>query len=175
MVRPMLSDRCLSVLSITLVYCGQMAGWIRMKLGMRVGLGPGHIVLGGEPAPPATKGQSHPAANFRPISVVPNGWIDQDATWYAGRPRPRRLCGRCGHPPQKGAELPIFGPCLLRPNGCVDQDATWYGGRPRPTRTRHCVRWGPSSPPLQGHSPQFSAMSVVAKRLDGLRCHLVLR
>jgi len=21
----------------------------------------------------------------------PNGWMDQDATWYWGRPRPRRL------------------------------------------------------------------------------------
>jgi len=25
---------CLSVLSVTLVYCGQMAGWIKMLLGM---------------------------------------------------------------------------------------------------------------------------------------------
>jgi len=42
----MLSDRCLSVcLSVTLVYCAQMVGWIKMKLGMSVGLGPGHIVL----------------------------------------------------------------------------------------------------------------------------------
>ena len=27
--------------------------------------------------------------------------------------------------PQKGAESPIFGPCLLWPNGWMDQDATW--------------------------------------------------
>jgi len=38
----------------------------------------------------------------------------------------------------------------------MDQDATWYGGRPRPKR--HCVTWGPSSPPIKGHSPQFSAI-----------------
>jgi len=49
-VRPMLSDRCpvlscpvllscLSVyLSLTLVYCGQTVGRIKMKLGMQVGL-----------------------------------------------------------------------------------------------------------------------------------------
>jgi len=45
-VRPMLSDRCLSCrgLSVTLVYCGQTAGWIKMPLGMEVCLGPGHIV-----------------------------------------------------------------------------------------------------------------------------------
>ena len=32
----------------------------------------------------------------------------------------------------------------------------------------------PVPPPLKGHSPlNFQPMSVVAKRLDGLRCHLV--
>jgi len=34
------------------VYCGQMAGWIKMPLRMEVGLGPGHVVLDGDPAPP---------------------------------------------------------------------------------------------------------------------------
>jgi len=38
----------LSVLSVTLVYCGQTVAWIKMKLGMQVGLGPGHIVLDGD-------------------------------------------------------------------------------------------------------------------------------
>jgi len=59
-VRPMLSDRCLSVvsvlsvlscLSVALVYCGQTAGWIKMKLGMQVGLVPGHVVLDGTHLP----------------------------------------------------------------------------------------------------------------------------
>jgi len=39
-------------------------------------------------------------------------------------------------------------------NGWTDQDQTWHAGRPQPWP--HCVRWGPSSPPLKGHSPQFS-------------------
>ena len=38
--RPTLSDRCLSILSaclsVTLVYCGQTAGWIKMPLGAEV-------------------------------------------------------------------------------------------------------------------------------------------
>jgi len=42
-----------------------MAGWIKMSLGMEVGLGPGDFMLDGDPAPP------------------------------------------------KGAQPPIFGPCLL--------------------------------------------------------------
>jgi len=55
-VRPVLSDRCLSCLSVclsvTLVYCGQTVGWTRMPLGMEVGLAPGHIVLDGDTAAP---------------------------------------------------------------------------------------------------------------------------
>jgi len=44
-VRPMLSDRCpvlssLSVLSVTLVYCGQTVEWIKMKLVIQVGFSP---------------------------------------------------------------------------------------------------------------------------------------
>jgi len=35
----------LSVLSVPLVYCGQMLGRIKMKLGIQVGLAPGHTVL----------------------------------------------------------------------------------------------------------------------------------
>jgi len=59
--------------------------------------------------------------------------------------------------PPKGRSPPIFGPRLLWPNGCMDQDAAWYGGRSRPTR--HCVRWGPSSPSPKGAQlTQFSAI-----------------
>jgi len=41
----------LSCLSVTLVYCGQTVGRIEIKLGIRIGRGPGHIVLYGDPAP----------------------------------------------------------------------------------------------------------------------------
>jgi len=40
------------------VWCGQTAGWIKMSHGTEVGLGPGHMVLDGDPAPPAQKGNS---------------------------------------------------------------------------------------------------------------------
>jgi len=108
------------------VYCGQTAGWIKMALGTEVGLGPVHIVLDGDTAPL----------------------------------------------PQKGAEPPCFDPSLLWPKGWMHQDATWYGGRPQPRRL--CVRWGPSPyPKKSGAPPNFRPTSIVAKRLHGSRCHLV--
>jgi len=152
----------------------------------------------------------------------PNGWMNRDETWRAGRPRPWPHCvvwgpsspSPKGHSPaifsphllwpmagwinmplgreigldpsnilldkdpaplpKRGQNPPFFGPCLLWANGWVDQDATWIGGRHRPRW--HCVRWGPSSPPTKRWQPPiFQLMSVVAKRLDGPRCHLVRR
>ena len=49
---------------------------------------------------------------------------------------------------------PVLSVCDFRalwPNGCTDQDETWHAGRSRPWP--HCVRWGPSSPPVKEHSP----------------------
>jgi len=62
-----------------------------MKIGMQVGLGPGHIVLDGDPASHPPKGQTGTAPIFGPYQLRPNGCMDQDATWYGARPRPRRL------------------------------------------------------------------------------------
>jgi len=39
-----------------------------MKFGMEISLDPGHIVLGGDPAPPLQKRGTAP--NFRPMSIV---------------------------------------------------------------------------------------------------------
>jgi len=48
---------CLSVcLSVTFVHCAQTLGRIKTKLGMQVGLGPGYIVLDGDPAPLPQRG-----------------------------------------------------------------------------------------------------------------------
>jgi len=96
----MLSIRCLS---LTFVQCGQTVGRIKMKLGVQVGLGPGNIVLDWNPAPPPPKGHSGP------YLLRPNGFMDQDATWYGARPQPRRLCVRWGPRstlPRKGGRAP---------------------------------------------------------------------
>jgi len=79
-----------------------------MKLGMQVGLGPGHIVLDGDPAPTPQKGVE--PQNFGLYLLWPNGWVDQDTTWQGGRPQPKRHCVRWGpsSPSPKGGRAPQF-------------------------------------------------------------------
>jgi len=108
-----------------------------MPLGMEVSLGPGDFVFDGDPATSRNSAhQPHPI--FGPCSLWPNGWMDQDATWYV------TLCWMGSQLPLKGAQPLVFGSCLLWPNGWMDEDATWYGSRPRPRP--HCIRQVPSSP-----------------------------
>ena len=63
-----------------------------MQLGMQVGLSPGHIALDMETQLPLPKGAQPPI--FGQYLLRLNGCMDQDATWYGGAPRPRRLCVR---------------------------------------------------------------------------------
>ena len=71
-----------------------------MPLDMEVGFNPGDIVLDGDPAPcPMERDTAAPtfavyrrrqACVNRGLCLLwPSGWIDQDATGYEGRPRPR--------------------------------------------------------------------------------------
>ena len=67
--------RPLSVLCVSdIVYCGQTVGWIKMKLGMEVGLRPRHFVIDGDPAPLSQRGTASPISC--PYLLWPNGWID---------------------------------------------------------------------------------------------------
>ena len=145
---------CIRDRSLTLVYCDQTVGRNKMKLGKQVGLGPGHIVLDGDPAPSSPRKETEPLSIFGPCLLWPNGCMDQDAALgieVGLGPGHNVLDWDPASLPNKGAQLPVFGPCLLCPNGWMDQDATEYKGRPRPRP--HCVTWGPSSPSNNGHSP----------------------
>jgi len=73
---------------------------------LEVGIGPGDIVLDGDPAP-------SPPPIFAHV-LCPNGWVDQDATWYGGRPRPGHIVLDGDPPlPKRDHNPPVFGPCLL--------------------------------------------------------------
>jgi len=53
-----------------------------MPLGTEVGLGPGDIVLDGDPAPPRKGARIAP--HFGPSLLWPIGWMNQDATLPLG-------------------------------------------------------------------------------------------
>jgi len=60
---------------VTLVYCGHTVGWIKIELGMEVGLGPGHIVLDEDPAPPPKKKGTTPHFLAHVCCGQTSGWI----------------------------------------------------------------------------------------------------
>ena len=154
-----------------------MVGWIKMKLGTKVGgLGPGHIVLHEDPAPPPPKGHS-PQFSAHICCGQMAGWIKMALGMEVGLgPGYIVLDGDPAPLPKKGQSLTQFSDHLLWPYGCMYPGTIWYGGRPRPRR--HCVRWGPSSRSPKGAQPpifgQYS-LCIVAIWLDGLRCHFVWR
>jgi len=153
----MLSVRCLSVclfvLSVTLVYCGQTAGRIKMKLGTQVGLRSGHVVLDGDPAPLPKRGR-RPQFSAHVYCGQMAGWIEMPLGREIGfSPSDIVLDGDPAPLRQKGAEPPQFSAhvyCGL--DGWMDQDATWHGGRSR--LRPHCARWGPA-PPKGAQPPIF--------------------
>jgi len=124
----------LSVLSVTLVYCGQTIGWIKIKLGTDVGLGPGHIMLDEDPAPPLKKG-AQPQFSAHICCVQAAGWIKMPLTEVNLGLGDIVLDGDPATP-RKGARHPaVFGLCLLWPNGrpsllllstCQFQVIVWY-------------------------------------------------
>jgi len=93
-----------------------MAGWIKMLLGKKVGLGPGDIVLDGDQASPQ-KGHGPQFLSHVRCSQT-TAWIKTPLGMEVGLGPGH--CVRWG-PAQKGAQPPpMFGPCLLWPNGWMD-------------------------------------------------------
>jgi len=85
-----------------------------MKLSMQARLGP-HIVLYGDPAPPPPKGHSPKFSDHICCGQMP---VDQDATWYGGRPQPRPA-----HPLKIGT-APNFRPmCIVAKRSSVSATA----------------------------------------------------
>ena len=105
------------------IYCGQTAGCIKLPLGTKVGLGLRDIVFDVDPATPI-KMAHPPHPIFGPCLLWPNGWMNEDAAWYGGRPRPGPHCSRWVPSPTKGAQQPpLFGPCLLWPRSPISATA----------------------------------------------------
>ena len=104
-VRPMLFNRCLSVLSVTLVYCGQTVGWINMLLGVEVGLRPGHSVFDGDLAP--LKGHNSPQFSTHDYCSQTAGWIKMPFATEVGLGPGHIVLGRDPPPPtERGTAVP---------------------------------------------------------------------
>ena len=155
----------------------QTATWIKMKLGMQVGmmslgmelgLGPSNFVLDGDPAPLPKRGAEPPKFSAHVHCGQTAGWMKLVLGSRGGRPQPRRLCVTCGPSPLPtktgGVPSPIFGRFLLWPNSWMHQDATWYGAY-----ATLCSTWTQLPPEKRAHPlpPKFWPMSIVAKWLDG--------
>jgi len=100
---------CPVCLSGTLVHCGQTVEW--MKLGVQVALGPGHIVLDGDPAPPSPKGAQPPPICCGQLA----GWIKMPLGMEVGLgPGDFVLDGDPAPLPKKRVEpLPNFQPISI--------------------------------------------------------------
>ena len=176
-VRPMLSD--LSVLSVCDVGVLWPNGWTNQDETWHAGRPrPWPHCVRWRPSSPSPKGEAEPPI-FGSYLLWPNGWMDQDATWYGGRPRPRRHCVTWGpsSPPQKGAEsYPQFSAHVY-----CSQTAGWIKmalGIEVGLGPGHIALDGDSAPLPQKKAeplPNFRPMSILAKWLDGLKCHLVWR
>ena len=97
------------------VHCGQTAGWIKMALGMEVGLGPRYIVLDGDPAPLPKRGAEPPPPHFRPFYCGQMaGCIKMPLCMDVGLSPGDFVLGGTQSPlPKKGRCPLIFGPRLL--------------------------------------------------------------
>jgi len=83
-----------------------------MKLGMQVGLGPGHIVLDGDPAPAPQKGGGGPQFSAHICHGQIAAWIEMRLGMELGlSPADFVLDGDPTSLPKKGRSPQIFGPC----------------------------------------------------------------
>jgi len=129
-----------------------------MPFGTEVDLGPGDIVLDGDPQ----KGGTGPPILAHVL--WPNGCMDQEAIWYEGRPWPRHnvLHGDPA-PPQKGGGTAATN---FRPMSVVAKRLD--GSMPLGTEVGLCtgiVLDGDPAPLKRGKAPPlFGPLSTVAKR-----------
>jgi len=144
-------------------YCGQKAGCIKMPLDVELGLGPGHIVLDGDPTPPKTGQSPHFSADVCCGQTFES--IKMPLGTEVGLGPGHIVLDADPAPPSPNGNIPQFRTMSVGAKRLDDLEATWYEGRlqPRP----HCVTWRPLSPPKKEEAqppPNFRPMSIVGKR-----------
>ena len=102
------------------VYCGQTVAWIKMPLGREVEVGPGDVVLDGDPAPP--KGHS-PLPQFSADVCCGQtaGWIKMPLCMVVGLGPGDIVLDGDPAPVKKRHSTALFWLCLLWPNSRPSQ------------------------------------------------------
>ena len=93
-----------------------MAGWIKMPLGVEVGLGPGDFVLDGDPALPSPRGGAEPPLQFSAHVYCGQtaGWMKTLLGTEVDLGPSQIVLDRDPDPArEKAQQPPLFGPCLL--------------------------------------------------------------
>ena len=93
-----------------------------------------------------------------PCLLWPNGWMDQDATWYDGRPRPGQHCVRCGPSSTLKEHSPQISAHVCQTAGCIKMP---LGRKVGLGPGRIVLHGDPASRSQKGHSPlpNFRPMS----------------
>ena len=164
----------LSVLSVMLVYCGQMVGWIKMKLGTQVGLRSGHIVSDGDPPHPPPRRHSPQFPDHICCGQMAE-WIKMPLGMQAGLDPSDSVRWGPSSPVPKRGQSPQFLDYVY----CC-QTAGWIKitlGTELASAQATLLDGDPaSSAQKRWHTtPNFRPMSIVVKQLDGSTCHLVWR
>jgi len=141
-----------------------------VPVGTEVSLGPGHIVLDGDTAPPSLKKGALPPATIcktvRPmlsdrcvcpvcdVGVLwPNGWMHQDETWYRGSLGPGDIV-LDADPASPNFRLSHV--CCGQMAGCIKIPlCTEVSLGPGDS-----VRWGPSCPPWKGAQFVYAVSAI---------------
>jgi len=89
-------------------YCGQTAGWIKIPLGMDVGLSPGDFVLDGTQSPPSPKRGRNPQFSAHVYCGETAAWINMPLVTEVGLGTDDIVLDGDPAPlPKKGAEPPF--------------------------------------------------------------------
>jgi len=137
-------------------------------LGTEVGLGPGDVVLDGNPAPPRMG--TAPQFSAHVCCGETTGWMKMPlgTSWYGSRPRPRPHCVRRGpSSPAKGAQqpAPLFGACLLWPRSPISATAELL---------LYCIAYCTALPCVAVHISGFCTLLCYGTQHCIVVCHVVL-
>ena len=140
------------------IRCGQMAAWIKMPLGMEVGLDPGDFVLYGDSSPLPKKGAESPQFSVHVYCGQTAGCIKMPLGMELGLSPGDFVLDGWGPRPLSKFSAHVY----------CGQMAGWI---------KIALGMEVSLPPQKGAEPlpNFRPMSIVAKRLDGSRWNLAWR